>query len=137
VQQQTWSPPPPLVALGWALAAAALGWLLATPDPAGRLLAGVAAAALGLLALHGTVARPRLAADVEGVEVRGLRVSRRWAWPQLEVRLVRVRRLGREVAMLELDGYDRDGVEQLVVLGRLDLGADPEEVADELAALRQ
>ncbi|WP_225978351.1 PH domain-containing protein [Gandjariella thermophila] len=137
MQQRTWSPQPPLVALGWVLAAAALGWLVATPDPAGRLMAGVAAAALGLAALYGTVARPCLVADADGVEVRGLHGGRRWAWPQLDVRVVRVRRLGREVALLELDGYDRDGVERLAVLGRLELGAHPEEVADELSALRR
>jgi hypothetical protein len=137
VQQRTWSPRPPLVALGWVLAVAALGWLVATPDPAGRLMTAVAAAVLALLALYGTVARPRLVADADGVEVRGLRGGRRWAWPQLEVRVVHLRRLGRDVAMLELDGHDRDGVERLVVLGRLDLGADPDDVADQLADLRR
>src|SRR5437588_2325248 len=113
VQERTWSPRPPLVGLGWLLAVAALGWAVATSDLAGRLLVGIAAVALGLMALYGTVARPRLVADGDGVEVRGLRGGHRWAWPQLKVRVVRTRRFGREVAMLELDGYDRDGVERL------------------------
>ena len=51
------------------------------------------------------------------------------------MRLVRTRRLGRDTATLEVDA-DNAEPPALVVLGRLDLGADPEDVVDELLALR-
>ena len=89
------------------------------------------ALALALAGLYGTVVRPRLAADGEGVTVRGLTGRRRWSWAEVNVRLVRTRRLGREVATLELDAEP-----DLVVLGRLDLGEDPEDVVDALLAMR-
>jgi hypothetical protein len=53
----------------------------------------------------------------------------------VNVRLVRTRRLGREVATIEVDAENAEPPD-LVVLGRFDLGADPEDVVDELLALR-
>ena len=38
--------------------------------------------------------------------------------------------------MLELDIVDADGTERLLVFGRLDLGADPEDVAEVVRAAR-
>jgi hypothetical protein len=52
------------------------------------------------------------------------------------VRVLRVRRLGRESSVLEVDTVNADGEERLLVFGRLDLAADPEDVAPELQALR-
>ena len=52
----------------------------------------------------------------------------------IDVSLSRYRRFGRQVALLEIDGEDDDGMERLAVLGRLDLGADPEDV---IVVLRQ
>ncbi|MFC7618436.1 PH domain-containing protein [Actinokineospora soli] len=88
-----------------------------------------------LLALFGTLARPRLSADHEGVTVRGPLSTRRWRWAEVNVRLVRTRRFGRETAAVELDADNADPP-ALVLLGRLDLGADPVDVADALVRLR-
>jgi hypothetical protein len=100
-------------------------------DTPGRVLLAVAALVAALLALHGTVARPRLAADSGGVTLRGLTRRRQWTWGDVNVRVMRTRRFGREVATLELDAED-----DLVVLGWLDLGSHPDEVADALRDLR-
>jgi len=128
--QQSWSPPSPLVAVGWLAAAVALALAVVADDPPGRLFGGVAAAVLGAAALFGTVARPRLAIDDDGVAVRGLLGTRRWPWAQVRrLHVVRHNRLGREIPMLELDAVDPDGTERLVVFGRLDLGVHPEDVA--------
>ncbi|HET9142313.1 PH domain-containing protein [Actinophytocola sp.] len=130
-EMHSWAPDPPLVGLAWVLAALGAGAVFLIGDAPGRLLLGVLAVAAGLAGLFGTVARPRLAADPQGVTVRGLTGRRHWAWTEVTVRLTHTRRLGREIATIELDA-DPD----LVVLGRLDLGADPVEVIETLRALR-
>jgi PH (Pleckstrin Homology) domain-containing protein len=136
-----WSPAAGLVALAWLLAAGAAVWCAALwstgSDPAGGLLAAVAALGAGLAALFGTRARPRLRADPDGLTVGGLLRPRHHPWPFVtDVRVLRVRRLGRESSLLEVDTVAADGTEQLLVFGRLDLAADPEEVAPQLRALR-
>lgn len=136
-----WSPAAGLVALAWLLACAAAAWCAALwwtgSDPAGGLLAAVAALGTGLAALFGTRARPRLRADPDGVTVGGLLRSQHHPWPFVtDVRVLRVRRLGRQTSLLEVDTVAADGTERLHVFGRLDLAADPEDVAPQLRALR-
>jgi Bacterial PH domain len=136
-----WSPAPGLVVMGWLLAAAAALWcvmlLWTGSDPAGCLLAAVTALGAGFAALFGTRARPRLRADPDGLTVGGLFRSRHHPWPFVtDVRVLRVRRLGRESSLLEVDTVAADGTERLLVFGRLDLAADPEDVAPQLRALR-
>lgn len=121
--------------MAWVLAVAAGTWSVLSDDPPGRVLLAVVTLLLALAGLFGTMARPRLAADHVGVAVRGLTGTRRWAWAEVNVRLVRTRRLGRETATLEVDAENAEPP-ALVVLGRLDLGADPEDVVEELLALR-
>jgi hypothetical protein len=120
-----------LVSVGWVATVGAVVFAVLTEDQAGRLLVSAAALAAALLALLGTVARPRLAADSGGVTVRGLISRREWTWAEITVRVVRTRRLGRDVSTLELDAET-----DLVVLGWLDLGVAPEDVAEALTALR-
>jgi hypothetical protein len=132
---RTWAPKVELTALAWASAGLAAAWAAFTDDPPGRVLLGAVALMLAFAGLFGTVVRPRLAADAEGVTVRGLTGRRRYAWAEVNVRLVRTRRLGRDVSTVELDA---EAAEEpgLVVLGRLDLGTDPEDVVDALLELR-
>jgi Bacterial PH domain len=136
-----WSPARGLVVTGWLLALAAAAWCAALwatgADPAGRLLAGIAAVAAGIAALFGTRARPRLRADADGLTVGGLRRPRHHPWPFVkDVRLLRTRRLGRETVLLEVDTVGAGGDERLLLFGRLDLDADPEDVLEELRLLR-
>ena len=132
---KTWAPEPVVVALAWVLAVVAGAWAAFTDDPPGRVLLGAVALLLALAGLYTSVARPRLYADHEGIVVRGLTGARRWTWAEVNVRLVRTRRLGRDTSTLEVDAENAEPP-ALVVLGRLDLGADPEDVVDELLALR-
>jgi Bacterial PH domain len=132
---RTWSPQPAVVAVAWILAVATGGFAAFTDDPPGQVLLGSVALLLALAAVFATVARPRLAADHHGIAVRGLTGTRRWTWAEVNVRVVRTRRLGRETATLEVDAENAEPP-ALVVLGRLDLGADPEDVIEELVALR-
>lgn len=136
-----WSPARGLILLAWIGAAAALIWfvvlLVGGGDAGGFLFAGGSALGLGLLALYGTRARPRLRADADGLTVGGLVGERHHPWPLVrDVRVRRTRRLGRETRLLELDTVTAAGEERLVVLGRLDLDADPDDVAERIAALR-
>ncbi len=121
-----------------ALAVLGLGLALAVLvlDPAGQVLVGAGAALVLLLAGRDLVARPRLTAGPDGVDVRNLTGGTHLPWARLRVRVRETRRLGVRSRTLELDtasGPDDDGV--LVVLGRRDLGADPEQVARALRAL--
>ncbi|MFD4671975.1 PH domain-containing protein [Lentzea sp. NPDC058450] len=128
---RTWSTPAPLVATAWVVAAALAVATLIADDNAGRLLIGLATLLVAFLAAFASLARPRLTADASGLVVRGLGSKTHLPWHEVKVKLQTTRRLGREQQTLELDAEDR-----LVVLTRLDLGADPEEVAGVLHALR-
>lgn len=130
-----WAPKVELAALAWALAVLAAAWAWFSDDPPGRVLLGTVALVLAFAGLFGTMARPRLSADADGVTVRGLTGSRRYAWAEVNVRLVRTRRLGRDVATVELDAEAAEAP-GLIVLGWLDLGTDPEDVVDALLELR-
>lgn len=132
---RSWAPKPELAVVACVAALAAAAFAVFSTDPPGRVLLGAVALGLAAGGLYGLLVRPRLTADAEGVTVRGLTGSRRWAWSEVNVRLVRTRRLGREVSTVELDA-DGAEVPGLVVLGRLDLGADPEDVVDALLELR-
>jgi len=121
-----------------ALAAVGLGLALAVVvlDAPGRILVGAAALLVLVLATRDLVGRPRLAAGPDGVEVRTLAGRRHLPWAGLRVHVRVSRRFGVRSRTLELDtaaGPDDEGV--LVVLGRRDLGADPDEVARALRNL--
>ncbi|MCV2491240.1 PH domain-containing protein [Geodermatophilus sp. YIM 151500] len=130
-----WSPHP----LGTAtlvVAAVVLGAAALSLDAAGRLLVGAATLlALGV-AGRDVVARPRLAVDADGVVVRTGTGRRHLPWAHVRIGVRATRRFGLRSRLLELDtaaGPDDTGV--LVLLGRRDLGADPEEVARTLRGL--
>jgi hypothetical protein len=127
------------VVTAWVGAAAALTWCVAGPDdPAGRLLIGVTALALLAGAGYATRARPRLAAGPDGLWIGGLLGRTAYPWAAVHrLEVVHTRRLGRDVPSLELETVGPDGDdERLHVFSRLELGADPVEVADTLADLR-
>jgi hypothetical protein len=120
-----------LVAVALCLALA-----LVVLDSPGRLLVGTGVLLLLALAARDLLARPRLAAGANGVDVRTLTGRHHLPWGGLRVRVRDGRRLGIRSRSLELDtsaGPHDDGV--LVVLGRRDLGADPADVARALQAL--
>jgi hypothetical protein len=130
-----WSPRP---AETVALAAIGLGLALAVVlvDPLGRLLVGAAALLVLGVAARDALLRPRLSAGADGVVVRTLAGRRLLPWHGLRVQVRATKRWGLRGRTLELDtgaGPDDDGV--LVLLGRRDLGADPEEVARALRDL--
>jgi hypothetical protein len=110
--------------------------LLAVVDAPGRILLALGALLLLAQGVRDLLLRPRLRARPEGVEVRTPGGRRHLPWPLLRVRVRETRRFGLRSRTLELDtaaGPDDEGV--LVVLGRRELGADPEVVADRLREL--
>jgi Bacterial PH domain len=121
-----------------ALAVIGLALLLAVVvlDTAGRLLVGAAALLALVLAARDLLLRPRLAAGPDGIVVRTLGGRRSLPWAGLRVSVRTTRRFGVQNRTLELDtatGPDDEGV--LVLLGRRDLGTDPEDVARTLRGL--
>jgi hypothetical protein len=130
-----WSPRPG-EAVALVVVGLGLGLAVVVLDTPGRLLVGAGALLLLALAARDLVARPRLAAGPDGIEVRGWTGRRQLPWTGLRVAVRENRRMGMRSRTLELDtsaGPHDDGV--LVVLGRRDLGADPDEVARALRAL--
>ena len=133
-----WSSPAGLLALGWTLTGAAVLWWWTTTTATDRLFVGAVVLALALTCACGTIIRPRLRADRAGVAVRGIRGAQRWPWAQVEVQVKPGHRLGRTVTVLELEVPEGHGYSGgLVVLTKLDLGQDPEEVAAALESLRR
>jgi Bacterial PH domain len=134
-----WAPPWPAVAVGLLAALGLAAWAVAAADPPGRLLVGLAALALAIVAGVGALARPRLRADETGLALRGATGTRHWPWERVDaVRVVRMRRLGLPAAYLEVEARDPDSDSdtdgswepaRLLVLGRLELGTDPVDVA--------
>ncbi|OZM72611.1 hypothetical protein CFN78_13285 [Amycolatopsis antarctica] len=130
----SWSPKPALLVIGWLLAAVTATAAVFTGlagDRGGMVLFGVGALLFAALSAYGTVLRPKLTANAEGIAVRTLSGTQRLAWTQTRVRLVRTRRLGRETPTLEIEHGDL-----LLVLGWIELGADPHDVLDVLGAFR-
>ncbi|MGY1640335.1 PH domain-containing protein [Geodermatophilus sp. SYSU D00703] len=114
-----------------------LALVTAVLDAPGRVLVGGAALLLLALAARDLLLRPRVTAGPSGVAVRTLSGRRQLPWSRLRVRVRETRRLGVRSRLLELDtapGPADDGV--LILLGRRDLGTDPEQVARALTALR-
>lgn len=138
--ERSWGPSPALIGLTWAAGAGFAVWcvvaVLGGADPAGRLIAGVAAVGLLATALTWTIARPRLVAAPDGLTVRRLRGTRLHPWSRVSgVRVLQTRRLGRSTSLLAVEVWDDDpGDERLMLFGKLDLGADPEDVAAELTS---
>ena len=124
-----WSPP---VGETVATAAAGLGLALAAllVDPVGQVLVGGAAVLLLALAARDALVRPRLRTDADGVTVRRLTGAVVIGWPALRARVRTQRRWGVRSRTLELEDRTDDTV--LLVLGRRDLGTDPEAVATAL-----
>ncbi|KGH48645.1 MULTISPECIES: PH domain-containing protein [Modestobacter] len=126
-----WSP-----RIGEAVAMAAAGVALALAtllvDPVGRVLVGGGAVLLLGLAARDLLLRPRLRADAHGVTVRAISGGTTIAWPALRARVRTSRRWGLRARTLELEDVTDDAV--LVVLGRRELGQDPDAVARDLHA---
>jgi hypothetical protein len=115
-----------------AVAGLVLGLAVPLVDPVGRVLVGAAALLLLGLAAHDALLRPRLQARDEGVTVRTPTGPITIGWPRLRARVRTQRRWGLRARTLELEDAADDAV--LVVLGRRELGTDPEAVAEALHA---
>lgn len=122
---------------GWGLTAASAVWWFIAASPADQVFVGVLIVVLAAVSAYASALRPRLRADQNGIAVRRLTGSRRWSWSQVNVRVQYHRRLGRDVAALELDVPDDDQTPGgLIILTRLELGEDPQDVAVTLDALK-
>lgn len=128
-----WSTPIGLVVCGWLLTAAAAWWCWLTESATDRLFVAVLALVLATASAYVSLARPRLRADESGITLRGLGRTRHHPWSRIQVHVRSRQRLGRSARTLELDGDNGE----LVVLGRIDLGEDPEDVAEAIEGLRR
>jgi len=120
--------------VGAVVVAALLGVGALVVDRVGALLVGGAALLLLAVALRDLLRAPRLSAGPDGVVVRTTTGTTAVPWDRLRTRVRTTRRLGMRTTTLELEDTAEDTV--LLVLGRRDLGADPERVGAELLRLR-
>ncbi|QNG36881.1 PH domain-containing protein [Geodermatophilaceae bacterium NBWT11] len=120
--------------VGAVVVAAVLGAAALVVDPVGAVLVGGAALLLLAVAVRDVVRAPRLSADEAGVVVRTTAGTTTVPWARLRTRVRTTRRLGLRTTTLELEDTAEDTV--LLVLGRRDLGTDPERVGAELLRLR-
>lgn len=120
--------------VGAALVAVALGGAALLVDPVGTVLVGAAAVLLLAVAVRDLVRAPRLLADEAGVVVRTTTGTTAVPWSRLRSRVRTTRRLGMRSTTLELEDTADEAV--LLMLGRRDLGTDPERVGAELLRLR-
>ncbi|GAB3133769.1 hypothetical protein GCM10027289_24200 [Tsukamurella serpentis] len=119
-----------LIAAALALGAAT-AWFGAIKDPIGILLVGAGTVLLAYLGASVLILRPRLAADDAGVTYRGLFGRKVLPWDGLEIKRTSTRHWGRESVLLELSRGD-----DLLFLGRWELGEAPTLVAQQLEGLR-
>ncbi|SCX58808.1 PH domain-containing protein [Klenkia marina] len=128
-----WSTRPVETAVA-AAAAVVLGGVLLLLDVPGRLLVGAAVLLLVGVVVRDLRLRPRLRADETAVAVRGLGGTTTIPRARLRARVRTGRRLGVRSTSLELEDTADETV--LLVLGRRDLGADPEQVGAQLLGHR-
>lgn len=132
MQQTQWAPTSgSITAIGVLGLLLAIAAVTAITDLPGRVLVGVAAVGLIAFAMFSWRARPKLAISGDGLVIRGW-----WRTHVLQpgdIKLTRItefRRLARKVRLLEIDTND----DRLLVFTRWDLGTDPLNVLDALAA---
>lgn len=130
-----WSTPVGLVVFGWLLTGASGLWLAAADAAADRLFVAVVLVTLLSASSYGSFMRPRLRADRDGIVVRSLRGRRSWAWHEVNVQVRQERRLGRTVEALEIE--EPEPGSELIVLTKLDLGEDLQDVIATLDSLRR
>lgn len=127
-----WSPPAAGIA-GCALAGVVLAISAVTvaTDLPGRVLAGIAGVGMLVFAGLSWRARPKLALTAQGLALRGWWRTRLLAPGSLSrVRVTEFQRIGRTQRLLEIE----TNADELLILSRWDLGTDPREVFDALAA---
>ncbi|WP_420121090.1 PH domain-containing protein [Nakamurella sp.] len=123
---RVWRPAPALVGLLLGLAALAVVGAFLPREPLDRIVAGVAA--LALLALAALAHRRRLVAGPRGLLIRTIGGRRLIPWSDVRAgECGRTKRMGSST--LEIDLVD----EELLLFGRVELGADPADVAAALA----
>lgn len=110
---------------------AATAFFGAVSDPVGIVLVGLGTVLLAYLGASVLVLRPRLAADAEGVTYRGAFGRKHFPWDGLQIKRTSTKHWGRESVLLELSRGD-----DLLFLGRWELGEAPTVVAQELEDLR-
>lgn len=125
----TWRPRRELLVVGCAAVIGVLGWvLLLAVNPMDRVVGVVIAVILG--AATAWAWRRRLVGGPRGLLIGGFGGARLVPWSQVRgLDAARSQRLGIASTTIEIDLVDDD----LLVFGRIDLGADP---VDVLAALR-
>jgi hypothetical protein len=137
-QERSWSPPAARIALygvaSIVIATCALTGLGLGLDKGGRLLVGVAAVIIALLAVRDAVARPTVRAGEGGVEIRdGLGLH---SLPWVAVLSVRAETVRRHRRMVIFDTLEVDTIDGLFVLSRRQLGSPPADVAAQLEEIR-
>ncbi|RIJ69406.1 PH domain-containing protein [Nakamurella silvestris] len=129
-----WGPRPEVLAVTTLLTALAVLWLLLAESGPDKFFAGVLTLAAAATTVAGLMMRRRLVVSEHGLRVGTMSGVKLVAWGQVHrIEITTRRHLGIGSEMLHLD-LDEDG---LFIFGRIDLGADPEDVARTLKQIRR
>ncbi|AZI56923.1 PH domain-containing protein [Nakamurella antarctica] len=130
--QHIWGPQTVLLVAGGALTAGAIVWSLLAVNSVDKLVTGAAVLIFALMTGVGLMMRQRLTVSASGLVIGTAlgRVTVTWA-QVAAISTPQRSRLGVSSRTLEID-LDDDG---LLVFGKVDLGADPTEVAAALLSL--
>lgn len=133
VTEQRWGPRPGAFAFAGALLASGVLWMFVAGGTGDRVVAGAVMVVVLTAVAAGLRMRDRLRASAAGLVVGTLSGKRAIPWS--EVRRIEIKshqRLGTVNRALEIDLANDD----LLVFGRMDLGADPAVVAQALSRIR-
>lgn len=124
--RRTWGVRTLLPTVAAVLCAVFAVWVVVAGSPEDRLVAGAGVCVTAIAAALLLTMRERLTAGPDGLTVRGPAGAREIAWNRIAaISAPRRRRRGLTSTSLELD-LDDDG---LIVFGKIELGADPADVA--------
>ena len=128
-----YGPRPAVFAVGGVLLAAAVVAALIAGGSLDRMVAVVVAVFVAATLIAALRLRSRLQASTAGLLVGTLSGPRQIRWSEVHrIEVVNRKRMGASSSTLELDLDD----DELLVFGRMDLGTDPEQVAEDLRTLR-
>lgn len=135
--ERRWGPRPSVFGIGGVAGALCLLWLLLVDRSQDRAIAGFVLAVVIIGLLIALRMRTRLVASFDGLQVGTLAGRVQIPWTAVHrLELVARSRRGIRSSVLEVDADLPGNDDSLLVFGRIELGADPGDVADALIAMR-
>ncbi len=138
--EHSWGPRPWLRPVLVVALVAAVAWLIFDPNAENQLVAAVLAVVCLVVTLLLIRVQVRLRTSADGIVVRSVAATRRWAWADVvSIATPHRGRFGRRGATLEIEvgGEPEDPEATLLVFSAFELGDDPAAVGRVLERIRR